>query len=47
VIRRTWFACSRPQTRSASAMTGLYHGTQAINQGQMDRWNIVTTLNYL
>ena len=27
--------------------TGLYHGTQAINQGQMDRWNIVTTLNYL
>ena len=27
--------------------TGLYHGTQQINQGQMDRWNIVTTLNYL
>jgi len=27
--------------------SGLYHGTQAINQGQMDRWNIVTTLNYL
>jgi cobaltochelatase CobS len=27
--------------------TGLYHGTQAINQGQMDRWNIVVTLNYL
>lgn len=27
--------------------TGLYHGTQPINQGQMDRWNIVTTLNYL
>jgi cobaltochelatase CobS len=27
--------------------TGLYHGTQAINQGQMDRWNIVATLNYL
>ena len=24
-----------------------YHGTQQINQGQMDRWNIVTTLNYL
>ena len=27
--------------------TGLYHGTQQINQAQMDRWNIVTTLNYL
>src|ERR671910_2605336 len=27
--------------------SGLYHGTQAINQGQMDRWNIVATLNYL
>jgi cobaltochelatase CobS len=27
--------------------TGLYHGTQQINQGQMDRWNIVVQLNYL
>ncbi len=27
--------------------TGLYHGTQQINQGQMDRWNIVSILNYL
>jgi cobaltochelatase CobS len=27
--------------------TGLYHGTQQINQGQMDRWSVVTTLNYL
>jgi len=27
--------------------TGLYHGTQQINQGQMDRWNIVSALNYL
>mgnify|MGYP006230844055 FL=1 len=27
--------------------TGLYHGTQQINQGQMDRWNLVSTLNYL
>jgi cobaltochelatase CobS len=27
--------------------TGLYHGTQPINQGQMDRWNIVVSLNYL
>ena len=35
-------------TLSASGDTsGLYHGTQQINQGQMDRWNIVSTLNYL
>ena len=27
--------------------TGLYHGTQPLNQGQMDRWHIVVTLNYL
>ncbi|MGP0105233.1 cobaltochelatase subunit CobS [Rhodoblastus sp.] len=27
--------------------SGIYHGTQQINQGQMDRWSIVTTLNYL
>jgi cobaltochelatase CobS len=27
--------------------SGLYHGTQQINQAQMDRWSIVTTLNYL
>lgn len=27
--------------------TGLYHGTQQLNQGQMDRWSMVTTLNYL
>ena len=27
--------------------TGLYHGTQQIHQGQMDRWNIVASLNYL
>lgn len=27
--------------------TGLYHGTQPINQGQMDRWNIVANLSYL
>ncbi len=27
--------------------SGLYHGTQAINQGQMDRWNLVVALNYL
>lgn len=27
--------------------SGLYHGTQQINQGQMDRWNLVASLNYL
>ena len=27
--------------------TGLYHGTQQINQGQLDRWHIVSILNYL
>ena len=27
--------------------SGLYHGTQPINQGQLDRWNIVAQLNYL
>jgi len=27
--------------------TGLYQGTQQLNQGQLDRWNIITTLNYL
>lgn len=27
--------------------TGLYHGTQQINQGQLDRWNVITCLNYL
>ena len=27
--------------------SGLYHGTQQINQGQMDRWNIIVGLNYL
>ena len=28
-------------------VTGLYHGTQQVNQGQMDRWHILSTLNYL
>lgn len=27
--------------------TGLYHGTQQLNQGQLDRWNVIATLNYL
>ena len=33
--------------RSLGDTSGLYHGTQQINQGQMDRWSIVCTLNYL
>ena len=28
-------------------VSGLYHGTQQINQGQMDRWHILSSLNYL
>jgi cobaltochelatase CobS len=28
-------------------VTGLYHGTQQINQGQLDRWHILSSLNYL
>ena len=36
-----------PNTVGLGDTTGLYHGTQQINQGQMDRWNIVATLNYL
>ena len=27
--------------------SGIYHGTQQINQGQLDRWNIISTLNYI
>jgi cobaltochelatase CobS len=27
--------------------TGLYHGTQQLNQGQLDRWHVIATLNYL
>ena len=38
---------STTNTIGLGDMSGLYHGTQQINQGQMDRWNIVTTLNYL
>src|SRR3954449_8746 len=38
---------STANTVGLGDMTGLYHGTQQINQGQMDRWNIVATLNYL
>jgi cobaltochelatase CobS len=49
VIRpHPWFRLfSTANTVGLGDTTGLYHGTQQINQGQMDRWNIVTTLNYL
>ena len=41
-------ACSRPPTRSGlGTHPASIHGTQQINQGQMDRWSIVATLNYL
>ncbi|PIR39231.1 MAG: cobaltochelatase subunit CobS [Alphaproteobacteria bacterium CG11_big_fil_rev_8_21_14_0_20_39_49] len=38
---------STANTVGLGDVTGLYHGVQPINQGQMDRWNIVATLNYL
>ena len=38
---------STTNTSGLGDTSGLYHGTQQINQGQMDRWSIVTTLNYL
>jgi len=49
VIRpNPWFRLfSTTNTIGLGDTTGLYHGTQQINQGQMDRWNIVATLNYL
>ncbi|WP_439472822.1 cobaltochelatase subunit CobS [Brevundimonas sp.] len=49
VIRpNKWFRLfSTTNTIGLGDTSGLYHGTQQINQGQMDRWNIVTTLNYL
>src|SRR4028118_2236139 len=49
VIRpNPWFRLfATTNTVGLGDTTGLYHGTQAINQGQMDRWNIVVTLNYL
>lgn len=43
-----WFRLfSTTNTVGLGDTTGLYHGTQPINQGQMDRWSIVSTLNYL
>ncbi|MBS0297503.1 MAG: cobaltochelatase subunit CobS [Proteobacteria bacterium] len=49
VIRpNPWFRLfSTTNTIGLGDTTGLYHGTQQINQGQMDRWSLVTTLNYL
>jgi len=49
VIRpNPWFRLfSTTNTIGLGDTTGLYHGPQQINQGQMDRWSIVTTLNYL
>ena len=49
VIRpNKWFRLfATSNTVGLGDTTGLYHGTQQINQGQMDRWNIVVTLNYL
>ena len=49
VIRpNKWFRLfSTTNTIGLGDTSGLYHGTQQINQGQMDRWSIVTTLNYL
>ena len=49
VIRpNPWFRLfATTNTIGLGDTTGLYHGTQQINQGQMDRWSIVATLNYL
>ncbi len=49
VIRPSpWFRLfATANTVGLGDTSGLYHGTQQINQGQMDRWNIVATLNYL
>ena len=49
VIRpNPWFRMfTTANTVGLGDTSGLYHGTQAINQGQMDRWNIVVGLNYL
>jgi cobaltochelatase CobS len=49
VIRpNPWFRLfATANTVGLGDTSGLYHGTQQINQGQMDRWSIVVTLNYL
>ena len=45
--RETTMAILAGCSRNRRVMITGYHGTQQINQGQMDRWSIVTTLNYL
>ena len=48
ITPNAWFRLfSTTNTVGLGDTTGMYHGTQQINQGQMDRWNIVATLNYL
>ncbi len=49
VIRpNPWFRLfATANTVGLGDTSGLYHGTQAINQAQLDRWNIVVALNYL
>jgi len=49
VIRpNPWFRLfATTNTIGLGDTSGLYHGTQAINQAQMDRWNLVAVLNYL
>lgn len=48
ITPNSWFRLfSTTNTVGLGDTTGMYHGTQQINQGQMDRWNIVATLNYL
>jgi cobaltochelatase CobS len=47
VIHPAFRLFSTANTIGLGDTSGLYHGTQQINQGQMDRWSIVTTLNYL
>jgi cobaltochelatase CobS len=49
VIRpNPWFRLfATANTVGLGDTSGLYQGTQTINQGQMDRWNIVVALNYL
>lgn len=48
IMPHTYFRLfSTANTIGLGDTSGLYHGTQQINQGQMDRWNIVASLNYL
>ena len=49
VIRpHPWFRLfATANTVGLGDTTGLYHGTQQLNQGQLDRWHIISTLNYL